>query len=190
MKNPFSKCVKIRRRVKKHKLNTKYASNYGAFHWDNSNFGESYSKKQSHDERNEATEQRQNSSREILSITASEMCFNSREDFISKLDLDISYVKEFTNEVKEKIYFLLNVHQPLFMLDICWNNNVGKPTEGHKHEWNRSGAILIGLCGFVGLRCSRILPENFLCRLTKIWRLPSTTTATSFENKLGDLCVV
>lgn len=37
------------------------------------------------------------------------MCFNLREDFISKLDLDILYVKEFINEVKEKIYFFLNV---------------------------------------------------------------------------------
>lgn len=37
------------------------------------------------------------------------MCFNLREDFISKLDLDILYVKEFINEVKENIYFFLNV---------------------------------------------------------------------------------
>lgn len=113
MKNPFSKCGKIRHRIKKHKLTTKYASNYGAFHWDDSVFGESYSKKQSLDECNEATEQRQNSPRsELLSITATnEMCFNSREDFISNLDLDISSAssKEFTNEVKEKMYFLLNV---------------------------------------------------------------------------------
>lgn len=142
MKNPFSKCVKIRRRVKKHKLNTKYASNYGAFHWDNSNFGESYSKKQSHDERNEATEQRQNSSREILSITATEMCFNSREDFISKLDLDISYVKEFTNEVKENIYFLLNVLyadefvEDAFLLEIMMILFATKTSSKELHEDN------------------------------------------------------
>lgn len=113
MKNPFSKCGKIRQRLKKHKLTTKYASNFGAFQWDDSVFGESYSKKQSHDECNEATAQRQNTSRgELLSITATrETCFNSREDFVSNLDLDISSTsaKEFTNEVKEKIYFLLNI---------------------------------------------------------------------------------
>lgn len=113
MKNPFSKCGKIRQRVKMQKLTTKYASNYGAFHLDDSVFGESYSKKQPDDECNEATEQRQNSSRrELLSVTATdEMCFKSTEDFIRNLDWDISSgsAKEFTNEVKEKMCFLLNV---------------------------------------------------------------------------------
>ena len=113
MKNPFSKCARFCQRPKKHKLTTKYASNYGVFHWDDSVLGESYSKKQSYDECNEATERRQNSSRrELLSITASnEMCSNSREDFISNLGLDISSAsaKEFNDEVKEKMYFLLNV---------------------------------------------------------------------------------
>ena len=114
MKNPFSKCRKIRQRVKKHKLTVKYASNFGAFHLDDSVFGESYSKKQSHNECNETTVQRRNASsrEELLSITATyETCFNSREDFIGNLDLDISSTsaKEFTNEVKEKIFFLLNI---------------------------------------------------------------------------------
>ena len=96
-----------------HKLTTKYASNYGAFHLDDSVFGESYSKKQSDDACNEATEQRQNSSRrELLSITATdEISFKSAEDFIRNLDWDITSgsAKEFTNEVKEKMCFLLNV---------------------------------------------------------------------------------
>jgi len=113
MKNPFSKCGKIRRRLKKHELTTKYASNFGAFQWDDSVFGESYSKKHSLDEYNEATAQRQNTSRaELLSIkTIHHACFNSRKDFISSLDLDISStsVKRLTNEVEEKISFLLNI---------------------------------------------------------------------------------
>ena len=109
MKNPFSKCARFRQRPKKQKLTTKYGSNYGAFYWDDSVFGESYSKKQSYDECNEATEQRQNSSRrELLSITASnEMCSKTREDFISNLGLDISSTsaEEFNDEVKEKNIF-------------------------------------------------------------------------------------
>ena len=113
MKNPFSKCRKIRQRLRRHKLTAQSASDYGAFHWNGSVFGESYSKKQSHDECSEATAQRQNSPREkLLSITASdETCFNSREDFISNLDLEISSAsgKEFTYEVKEKNSFLLNI---------------------------------------------------------------------------------
>lgn len=113
MKNPFSKCGKIRQRLKKHKLTTKYANSYGAFHWDDSVFGESYSKKQSHDVCNETMAPRQNaSSGELLTITTTyETCVNSREDSISNLDAAISSksAREFTDEVKEKISFLLNI---------------------------------------------------------------------------------
>ena len=146
MKNPFSKCGKIRQRVIKHKLTTKYASNYGAFHLDDSVFGESYSKRQSNDECSEATEQRQNSSRrELLSITATnEKCFNSRDDFISNLDLNASSAsaKEFTNEVKEKMYFLLNVlyadefAEDAFLLEIMITSFATKTSSKEMHEDN------------------------------------------------------
>ena len=113
MKNPFSKCGKIRRRLKKHNLTTKCASNFGAFQWDESVFGESYTKKHSNDDYNETTAQRQNTSRgELLSIkTKREEWFNSRTEFISSVDLDVSSKseKEFTSEVREKIMFLLNI---------------------------------------------------------------------------------
>ena len=105
----------------------KSVRNYGAFHWDGSVFGESYSKKQSHDESSEATAQRQNSPRgKLLSITASdETCFNSREDFIGNLNLDFSSATgRDTNEVKGKKYFLLNIlyadefEEDAFLLEI------------------------------------------------------------------------
>jgi len=115
MKNPFSKCGRLRQRFKNHKLTTKYARNFGAFDWGDSVFGESYNTKQSHDhECSEATAERQNaSSEERLSITETiKACFNSTEDFISNFDpvhISSTSAKDLTNNVKRKNYFLLNI---------------------------------------------------------------------------------
>lgn len=115
MKNPFSKCGRLRQRFKTHKLTTKYARNFGAFDWGDSVFGESYNKKQSHDhECSEATAERQNaSSEERFSITETiEACFNSTEDIISNFDpvhISSTSAKDLTNNVKGKNYFLLNI---------------------------------------------------------------------------------
>lgn len=115
MKNPFSKCGRLRQRFKNHKLTTKYARNFGAFDWGDSVFGESYNKKQSCDhECSEATAERQNaSSEERLSITETiEACFNSTEDFMRNFDpvhISSTSAKDLTNNVKGKNYFLLNI---------------------------------------------------------------------------------
>lgn len=113
----FSKCRTLRRRFKKHNLTTEAASNYGAFDWDESVFGESYSKTKSQDGCNETTP-REHKSKRAHSFTAA-TCgtwrdinnnnfYSSKDSICNTDDIASETAKEFTNEMKLKITSLLN----------------------------------------------------------------------------------
>lgn len=110
MKNLFSKCGKLRRRLRKHSLTTKAASNYGAFHTDDSVSCESYKRTKSSDGCSESTERDITSKRDILSTTAAyETGFNPGKGIDLDPDDTMSETaKELTNELKENIISLLN----------------------------------------------------------------------------------
>lgn len=110
MKNLFSKCGKLHRRFRKHSLTTKAASNYGAFHTDDSVLCESYKRTKSSDGCSESTERDITSKRDISSTTAAyETGFNPGKGINLDPDDTMSETaKELANELKENIISLLN----------------------------------------------------------------------------------
>lgn len=112
MENFFAKCGTLRQRFRKHRLTTKSENNYGAFYSNDSVFGVSYSRTESHDGCNEAKTQRPNKPKgDLLSIATNyETSIDSRKDSVSNtVDISSESAKELTKEIKEKITSLLNV---------------------------------------------------------------------------------
>lgn len=109
MKNLFSRCGKLRRRLRKHKLTTKAASNFGAFHLDHLIFGESYRRTTSDDEYGES-KQRETTRGISSTVQSCETGFYSRKHSTLNLDDSLSKTtKEFTYEMEENIISLLNL---------------------------------------------------------------------------------